>query len=202
MKNKIIKLIIQKTPIIITVSFFVNIIMIVAAKTYIEPSIKYTFNYVLNNLTNEYYASLIFKQFAIGDTIQALVASICIVLHSLILSLAHVFSITVISALLVFKSVNRIINFFLKRINFTLKSEASLINEINLIAKWIALYSFCNLVIQVLGFSDFLYNKLAILSQGTIFYLLLSNNPFNYAIRTIKMSNKYLIPIAIINAVY
>ncbi len=66
-----------------------------------------------------------------------------------------------------------------------LETKSSFINEMKLIATWIILYSFGNLLIQIMGFSEFIYQKLTILCQGLIFYFLISNNCFGYKIQAI-----------------
>lgn len=96
----------------------------------------------------------------------------------------YVFLITLISALIAFRTIKRIVNKFLSFANLSLKSEASLKDEAKLIVQWIALYSLCNLIIQIFVTSDFIYNKLAVFSQGIIFYLLLRNNPLKLLVLT------------------
>jgi hypothetical protein len=190
--NKRIELLTSKIFILLTITTFVNIVMVLAANFYIGPIIKYTFNYVLNNLTNERKARLIFELFGKEDRINELVVVVCFVLNSFLVTFAYVFSITVISALLALMSIKKLIIKFLSLMNFSFKSEATLIDEINLIVKWVALYSILNLATQAFCFSDFIYYKLAVLFQGIIFYLLLNNNSFNYRIKKINDTTKYL----------
>lgn len=189
-KDIILKLFTQDKPTFIIVIIFVNIVMTFATTIYMVPAINCIFNYVLNNLINESQAHLILKLFGTGDEIHSLIAIVCITLHSWILTFIYAFSLMLISVFMAFKAINGIIKKLLALKNFSLESEAHLFDEIKIISKWIIAYSFCNLVLQVPGFPDFVYYKVVILSQGITFYFMFKDNPLNYTIKKIQMNDK------------
>ena len=163
----------------VSVMIFCNLILWYASETYIRPAIKPVFKYVLHNSVNERYAQYLLNNFGHGDGINSLVATVCVVFRTFILSYTCIFAIQFIASLITFKSVTKILSFK----KFKLENEGGLVNDMKFIAIWIILYSLCNLIIQTFGFSDFLYQKFSILCQGTVFFLLIFNNCFGYKIK-------------------
>ncbi|RUP36172.1 MAG: hypothetical protein EKK63_18265 [Acinetobacter sp.] len=182
MKNKIMGLIFQKGIVLFNITILVNVIMIYAAKAYIEPSIKYTFQYILNNISTEYSAQEILNHYGTGDKILEPVAVVITIFRSFLLLYIYIYIITSASALIAFRSSFRINSFFLRKQNYNLQKNTSFFYEIKLISTWVALYSLCNFAMQGLGLSDFWYKQLAILSQALMFYLLFINSPISCTI--------------------
>src|SRR5574343_193567 len=168
MVNKLKNFFTGELKIILGVILIMSLIMSTAAQK-MTPIFKYTFSYVIKNVWNNKAEFAMKIVGGCDEPLQLITISVWMALHSWLLMSVYVFAITFIVALISFKSTNRILASRTHR----LKGDFSLINQMKLIATWIILYSAGNLLIQIFGFSDFIYQILATLCQAGVLYFLL-----------------------------
>ncbi len=184
MRKLINKLITPRIKAIFYITLFVNLIMIYAAKQYIEPSVILTFHHVYGNVKNDATLSLMVNQ-PFNDR-SLIVATVLTTIHTSHLTEVYVFIVTSISALLAFDLVLRLMKAFLHRSKHRLITNLDLTRRIKFVVMWIALYKFCNLAIELLALPDFIFKYITIVSQGVVFYLLLLKSNLHFELEKIE----------------
>jgi hypothetical protein len=187
MKNRLITLLRQEVLIFLAISLFVNLFVWYTAMVLVEPTIKYVFLQTTMAMSKDENILFLLRRVGDENNMNVFIASVTVIFYGILLSNFYVYFTVFISALLSFKSITKLFSFK----KFGLVSESSLISEMKLIATWIFLYSIGNLIIQLFGFSGFIYQKLALLCQIVVFYLLIRGNCFGYQIKRRSREIKY-----------
>nr|WP_253308588.1 hypothetical protein [Rickettsia endosymbiont of Ceutorhynchus assimilis] len=187
MKNKITKLYNKEISPLLAISTFITLIMWVATKHFLEPSFTFIFNYVSHNIASDNNIEQMIKYWNTNEPVNIQIIMIFIGIDGFILTHVYMFTSTLISAYAAFKSVSSTI--ILR--NFKLKHDFSFINEIKLIATWVFLYSWGNLLLQLFDFPHFVYTKLAIVCQGIVFFFLIYNRCFGFQLQKRTKPIKY-----------
>jgi len=180
MIKRILKILTKKVQLMLLITFFVNMVMLVGAKNYVEPILHQGFYYFVNSALAGFNIELILSN--LKSTQNEFIAVIHNMLNTLRFINGIVFLIMLVSTLIVQKYMENCFSLALSFYELELNIKANWKVRVIVMSVWIFSYSFCNAVVTVIGIEDFIYNKLSLIFQSITFYLIFYSNPLGYSI--------------------
>jgi len=180
MIKRILKILTKKVQFMLLITFFVNMVMLVGAKNYVEPILHQGFYYFVNSALAGFNIELILSN--LKSTQNEFIAVIHNMLNTLRFINGIVFLIMLVSTLIVQKYMENCFSLALSFHELELNIKANWKVRVIVMSVWIFSYSFCNAVVTVIGIEDFIYNKLSLIFQSITFYLIFYSNPLGYSI--------------------